>query len=114
MIEKGATITMETWDDTVEPYQDWSHPWGASPANIIVRYIAGIRPLEPGFNKFIIDPQPGKLTDFKVKTPTPHGAIEFEMFSPGKYLLSVPCGTTAVYQGKILSPGIHKLENNNF
>ena len=109
MIAKGATITMETWDDTVEPFQDWNHPWGASPANIIIRYIAGIRPTAPGFKKFIVDPQPVSLNNFKVKTPTPSGSITFEMLTPGKYILTVPDGTTAVFQGKILSGGQHKL-----
>lgn len=93
MLEKGATITMEAWDDSLKPNQDWNHPWGAAPGNIIVRYICGIRPLEPGFRKFLVEPQPGSLTYFKVKTPTPHGPITLEMSSPGQYQLRVPPGT---------------------
>ena len=69
---------------------------GGAPGNIIVRYICGIRPLEPGFRKFWVDPQPGYLTYFKVKTPTPHGPIILEMSSPGQYQLSVPPNTEAI------------------
>jgi len=25
MLDKGATITMEAWDDTLKPNQDWTH-----------------------------------------------------------------------------------------
>lgn len=108
MIAKGATITMETWDDTVDPYQDWSHPWGAAPANIIVRHIAGIRPTEPGFRRFIVDPKPGALTHFKLKTPTLHGPVELEMTEPGHYRLSVPDHSEASFCGKKVQAGIHE------
>jgi hypothetical protein len=90
MINCGATIAMEAWDDSFKPGQDWSHPWGAAPGNIIVRHLAGIRPLEPGFKKVIVAPLPGNLEYFKVQTPTPHGKISLEMSVPGQYKLSVP------------------------
>jgi len=100
MLDCGATITMEAWDDRFKPNQDWNHAWGAAPGNIIVRYLCGIRPLEPGFRKFLVDPQPGPLTYFKVKTPTPNGAVILEMTAPGQYQLTVPDGAEAVFQGK--------------
>ena len=109
MLAKGATITMEVWDDTVEPCQDWSHPWGTAPANIIVRHIAGIRPLEPGFRKFIVEPQPAGLTHFHVKTPTPHGPAELEMSEPDHWKIVVPEGTSALFRGKTLESGTHEL-----
>ena len=52
MLDKGATITMEAWDDSLKPNQDWNHAWGAAPANIIPRGLCGIRPLSPGFGMF--------------------------------------------------------------
>ena len=109
MLEKGATITMEAWDDSFKPNQDWNHPWGAAPGNIIVRYLCGIRPLEPGFRKFLVDPQPGSLKHFKVKTPAPHGAVLLEMSEPGRYRLTVPEGATAVFQGAEFPAGLHEL-----
>ena len=105
MINCGATIAMEAWDDSFKPNQDWSHPWGAAPGNIIVRHLAGIRPLQPGFKKFIVDSKPAGLTYFKVKTPTPYGKIMLEMKAPGKYSLIVPKGTTAVFQNKEYASG---------
>ena len=109
MLAKGATITMEAWDDIFKPNQDWNHPWGAAPGNIIVRYVCGIRPLEPGFRKFIVDPQPGPLTSFRVKTPTPHGPAVLETSGQGTYRLTVPDGTEAVYRGRTFAAGEHTL-----
>ena len=73
-------------------------------------YLCGIRPLEPGFRKFLVDPQPGCLKHFKVKTPTPHGAILLAMPELGRYQLTVPEGTTAVFQGKEYPAGKHELK----
>jgi len=110
MLACGATIAMEAWDNEFKPNQDWNHPWGAAPGNIIVRFLAGIRPLEPGFKKFTVDPQPATLEHFKVKTPTPHGAIELEMTQPNRYILTVPQGTCALCNGQEFPAGIHTFE----
>ena len=110
MINCGATIAMEAWDDSFKPNQDWNHPWGAAPGNIIVRHLAGIRPLEPGFKKFSVEPQPASLAYFKVKTPTPRGGITLEMSSPGKYTLTVPPESCAVFKGREYSCGCHCLQ----
>ncbi len=107
MLACGATIAMEAWDNEFKPNQDWNHPWGAAPGNIIVRFLAGIRPLEPGFKKFTVDPQPSSLEHFKLKTPTPHGAIELEMPQPNQYILTVPQGTCAVCNGQEYPAGTH-------
>ena len=48
-------------------------------ANIIPRFTAGIRPLEPGFKKTLIQPQPGELNSFSIKTPTIRGPILLSM-----------------------------------
>ena len=110
MLAKGATITMEAWDDSFKPNQDWNHPWGAAPANIIVRHLCGIRPVEPGFRTFAVDPRPGPLTGFFLRTPTPSGSVELEMREPGRYRLLVPEGTRAVYGTRIFSAGVHHLQ----
>ena len=95
MLDKGATIAMEAWDDSLKPNQDWNHAWGAAPANLIPRCIAGIKPLEPGFRKFVVKPHPGKLKEFYCKHPTPAGAIELE-YKNNSFKLKVPQGLTAV------------------
>lgn len=78
MLEAGATITTESWDESLKPHQDWNHAWGAAPANIIPRFFCGVRPLEPGFKKFCVEPQPSVVKEFILKHPTPYGPIEIE------------------------------------
>ena len=106
MLAKGATMAMEAWDDSLKPNQDWNHAWGAAPANIIPRCIAGIKPLEPGFRKFSVTPQPGELKEFYCKHPTPNGAIELK-YKEGTCQLTVPAGTTAVTQKGEFKAGVH-------
>ncbi len=75
MIRCGSTITMEAWDNEFKPNQDWNHAWGAAPGNIISRYLLGVRPLEPGFKKALIQPQPASLKNVKGVVPTIRGPI---------------------------------------
>ncbi len=109
MLKCGATIAMEAWDDSLKPNQDWNHAWGAAPANLIPRCIAGIKPLEPGFRKFSVFPHPGNLKKFFIKHPTPYGAIELE-YKDGLYSLSVPEGTVAVTAAGEFSSGEHRFD----
>jgi hypothetical protein len=76
MLRVGSTITLEAWDDKFKPNQDWNHAWGAVPGNIIPRYLMGVRPLEPGFGKVLIQPQPGSLKQASATIPTIRGAIK--------------------------------------
>jgi hypothetical protein len=75
MIRVGSTISLEAWDNKYKPNQDWNHAWGASPANIIPRKLMGIEPLEPGFRKIRIKPQPASLEQAEIKCPTIRGDV---------------------------------------
>ena len=107
MIRRGSTISMEAWDDEFKTNQDWNHAWGAAPANLIPRRLAGIRPVSNGFRKFVIDPKPGNIREFTLTHPTPHGSISLE-YSQGKVQFTVPEGTQACFHNQILPPGIHQ------
>ena len=76
MIRVGSTITLEAWDDRYKPNLDWNHAWGAAPANIIPRKLMGIEPIEPGFGKIRIMPQPASLRQAAIKIPTIRGDIK--------------------------------------
>ena len=109
MLEKGATITMEAWDDSLKPNQDWNHAWGAAPANIIPRELCGIRPTAPGFTMFKLDPQTASLREVNLVQPTKHGPIKLEI--RGTTLeLSVPEGTRCITGKRILESGRHVWE----
>ncbi len=76
MLAQGSTIAMESWGEYDKPFQDWTHAWGAAPANLIPRWLVGIRPTRPGFAEYILDPHPGKLKFFRYRQPTPDGPID--------------------------------------
>lgn len=99
MLRAGSTITMEAWDMRFKPNSDWNHAWGAAPANIIPRYVLGVRPLTPGFGKILICPQSGDLDEIKGVVPTVRGPVSVEVrVEPStSYALTVcvPANTTA-------------------
>lgn len=104
LYELGATITTEAWDPEQKPNMSWAHPWAAAPANIIPRRLFGIRPVEPGWGTFTIDPKPGGLRWAKLKLPTPRGTVTaaFETDDSGKTVLTctIPPGCRALIGGR--------------
>ena len=99
MIRIGSTISLEAWDNKFKPNLDWNHAWGAVPANIIPRKLMGIEPLEPGFRKIRIKPQPSTLAHAEIKHPTIRGdvLVSFQN-NPGnayKLNITIPANTTA-------------------
>ena len=99
MIRVGSTMALEAWDNKYKPNQDWNHAWGAAPANIIPRKLMGIEPLEPGFQKIRIKPQPASLESAEVKHPTVRGDVIVKFINnPNESFLlevAIPGNTTA-------------------
>lgn len=99
MLRHGATITHEAWDPTRKDNEDFTHPWGAAPANIIPRWIAGLRPATPGWDQFYFNPAPGHLNEFRARVTAPIGEIEVNATIRGSsedYQLAVPEGSSAL------------------
>lgn len=95
-------------------YGSYCHGWTAAPILFCARHLAGIRPLEPGFTRFMVAPQPADLTEFHCVHPTPHGEIALAYHQHEGYDLIVPQGTTAVFvqddgSQLILLPGQHHI-----
>lgn len=99
MLNCGATITMEAWDDSLKENQDWNHAWGAAPANLIPRRLCGIRPTAPGFKTFTVDPQPAGIREFHLTVPTLHGKITVDHVD-GEITVNFPAGLTAEFRGR--------------
>ena len=75
----GATITPESWDPSSKGNMTFSHAWGTAPANIIVRNLCGIVPLEAGCRKLMIKPQAGDLARVRVTAPTIRGSVSMDL-----------------------------------
>lgn len=99
MIKTGSRITMEAWDNKYKSNLDWNHAWGTVPASAIPRNLMGIEPLEPGFRKIRIKPQPGSLEWAAIKCPTIRGAVLLSFKNKPRQSfsmnLTLPSNTTA-------------------
>ena len=83
-------MTMEAWGQAYKPNQDWNHAWGTAPANAMVRYLAGIQPLTPGYGEVQIKPQPGTVAQVDLKYRAIRGdiAVQFN-HKPDRFNLRV-------------------------
>lgn len=96
MIRVGSTITMEAWDMKYKPNSDWNHAWGAAPANLIPRYLWGVKPIAPGFAVVQIKPQLANLTNSSIVVPTIKGDIKCKYTrnrDSDNYTIEVPANT---------------------
>jgi alpha-L-rhamnosidase len=75
MMNRGAVATTEAWLADNKPNMSWAHPWGSSPASVIVRHLFGIRPTAPGWTDYAFDPRPGGLERGQLSFTTPRGRI---------------------------------------
>ena len=99
MIRVGSTISLEAWDNKYKPNQDWNHAAGAVPAHAIPRKLMGVEPLEPGFRKIRIKPQPSTLAHAELTVPTIRGNVIVKFNNtPGEKFemeIDIPANTTA-------------------
>ena len=96
MLRAGATVTMEAWDNSVKPNQDWNHSWATAPANVVARRLFGIRPLAPGFTRFCVEPDLSVLKNGFYRQPTPLGPIEVTVKDGKVASIKHPAGTRPV------------------
>lgn len=91
MLRSGSTVALEAWDRKYKPNLDWNHAWGAAPANIIARYVVGIKPSSPGFENICLKPHIYNLSFVNALIPTIRGGISFNYrrTSHNEYMLSV-------------------------
>ena len=76
-----------------------NHAWSAGPVIVIGEYLCGIRPLEAGYRRFAVDPQPAGLRQAAISFPTVAGTIASAWkVDEGRtdWTLTVPDGTEAI------------------
>mgnify|MGYP000238092652 CR=1 FL=1 len=106
--DMGTTITAEAWDRKYKGNLDWNHAWGAAPANIIPRKLAGIQPLEAGFRTVRIRPRPGGLERFSMCMPTMRGTVSVEYYSRGDQHMQLRVTVPANTGAEVHVPGVKR------
>jgi len=108
MLDFGATVTMEAWAVKYKPNLDLNHAWGTPPLNVISRYVLGVTPLEPGFEKIRVRPQVGSLKYVSGTVPTAKGPVKVEV-RDRLLTVTVPAPARLEFAGHIrdVPPGRH-------
>lgn len=87
MLKLGATTFWEEYNPADTGAQHYAmygrlygkslcHAWGASPIYLLGKYYLGVKPLSPGYQQYIIEPNLGGLQWMQGSVPTPHGDIK--------------------------------------
>ncbi len=108
MLDFGATVTMEAWAVKYKPNLDLNHAWGTPPLNLISRYVLGVTPLEPGFEKIRVRPLTGSLKHVSGTVPTAKGPVKVEVKN-NILTVAVPAPARLEFAGHVrdVPPGRH-------
>ena len=85
MLQSGLTTWAE-WNGT-DTRSD-CHAWGASPNFELLRTVAGIESMAPGFRRVRIAPNPGSFAEVTARMPHPKGIIEVKLRRKTKGLVA--------------------------
>jgi alpha-L-rhamnosidase len=72
MVNEPYSTLWEFWDTRSGTK---NHAWSGGPLTLLSKYVAGVSPLEPGYEKYQIVPQLGNLQDVNALVPTLKGDI---------------------------------------
>ena len=74
MLDQGATAAMEVWRFEQKGNATWCHSWAVTPVAMLIRYVLGLEPAEPGWTSIRFDPRPvAALGEFESKILLPNG-----------------------------------------
>ncbi|MDQ3579206.1 MAG: hypothetical protein M3443_16760, partial [Actinomycetota bacterium] len=84
------------------------HGWSASPTYDLTTYVLGVRPLEPGYTRAVVDPWLGPLSHASGRIPTPFGWLAVTVRA-AEIELDVPAGMVVHALGREVGSGQHRL-----
>ncbi|KAF1772302.1 Six-hairpin glycosidase-like [Phytophthora cactorum] len=106
----------------IDLFTSLSHPWGGAPTYALTNYVAGIRPVEFGFRRWIVNPLVSGLnmTSANAAVNTPYGdlsaaweivdsqlnvTITAPVGTDGTFEVSQPSSSTGVYEQHLVGTG---------
>ncbi len=84
------------------------HGWSASPTYDLTTYVLGVRPVEPGYSRAVVDPLLGPLSQASGRVPTPLGWLSVAV-QGSEIQLQVPEGMLVQAAGREIGPGNHRV-----
>jgi len=98
----GAFIDAQapTWGEAFNGKEfNTAHGWGSSVNTLIIERVLGVRPLEPGWRKILIDPHPGDIQSIFYKLSI-RGNLYIFILNNDSITVRVPEGVTILYKGE--------------
>jgi hypothetical protein len=103
MLNLGATTFWEEYNPAKKGAEHYAmygrefgkslcHAWGASPIYLLGKYYLGIKPLSPGYETYLVEPNLGGLEWMQGKVPTPGGEVQLYV-SKGQLKVKGATGT---------------------
>jgi hypothetical protein len=112
MLRDGLT----TWAEWNGPdARSDCHAWGASPNFEMIRTVAGIESMAPGFRRVRVAPNPGTLGEIEARMPHPKGEIEVKLKLNNGALsadVDLPGGVTGEFDWKGVKHELSAGENH--
>jgi hypothetical protein len=116
MLKLGATSFWEKYDPNEKGTQHLAmygrpfgrslcHAWGASPIYLLGKYYLGVKPLSPGYDQYVVEPQLGGLQWMEGTVPTPNGDIKIYC-STKQIKIKADAGTGTLNFKSKTKPGI--------
>lgn len=81
----------------LDVYTSLCHGWSSAPTALFSRFVLGVQPTSPGFETWIVSPQPLNTTSAEGRVFTPFGTLSVNWtISDGNMIVEVdaPQGTT--------------------
>ena len=83
MAENEHSTLSERWPEVSDHPGTNNHAWSGGPLTMMSEKIAGLQPLEPGWSRFAVNPQPGTLSRISAMVPAEQGDIRLTMEKTG-------------------------------
>ena len=112
----GATWEYVALDGTpgLGKATSFAHGWASGPTSALSKYVLGVRPIQPGYKTWLVEPQPGDLSWAKGSVPTPYGPIKVEWEKHGNSFVlevTVPNGTRGTIGVPVSGKGLSLSDN---
>jgi hypothetical protein len=92
---KMAALGLRTCPETFGWPRSAAHAWSAAPAVYLPTRVLGIRPVEPGFRKFCVEPCAGDLQWARGAVATPYGPIHASWQRQADGTIAITCHAPA-------------------
>lgn len=84
-----------------DPYgKSLCHAWGAAPVYLMGRYMAGVFPLSPGYECFVVNPYLKSFTEVRFQVPVCNGSVWIEKRNDSITIKTDRTGGSLLWEGR--------------